>query len=466
MASGDGAESNVIPEDDGGGDWIGVIVTVASLALLGLFWAMSWQLAFLLMSVVVISIVIWQACDPFADAAQWIGTTLGIPGSVRGATLDAVASSLPELFTGIFFVALAFAAVDGSDAEALTAAGAEGYGATIATCAGSAVYNMILIPAIVAIAIAYYRRDRPTIDVEDEVLARDGVWFLLCELALLVFLFQNQMYWWMALILIGMYLVYVGQLYRDTMIYRSRLQSLKDYLEENGVTADTRTVVEDLRAKGVKVHPLLVDKTRESVVTGEEIEDDDDDDDEIPEGAGVLFGFLDVPLNHVTAWLVIIVSTAIAAAACYFLVEATRGTATALNVPVFFIAVILAAAASSVPDTFLSVGSAMRGDDSGAVSNAFGSNIFDICICLSVPLLVNSYLVGWGPVSLTQDGEPIAGLMGLRISLFVLTTVTLAIMWHNRQLTLFKALILVGLYLLFIAYAVLGSLGVLAQTGL
>ena len=70
---------------------------------------------------------------------------------------------------------------------------------------------------------------------------------------------------------------------------------------------------------------------------------------------------------------------------------------------------------------FLSIGAARRGDDSGAVSNAFGSNIFDICVSLSVPLLVNSYLLGWEPVPLTSDGEPIEGLVDLRILLAVLT---------------------------------------------
>jgi cation:H+ antiporter len=142
-------------------------------------------------------------------------------------------------------------------------------------------------------------------------------------------------------------------------------------------------------------------------------------------------------------------------------VEATRHTADFLGVPKFFVAVIVAAAASSVPDTFLAIGAARRDDDSGAVSNAFGSNIFDICICLSIPLFVNSWLTGWEPVSLLQGGKPIAGLVGLRILLVVLTIMTLAIMWHNRQLTRGKAIGLCGLYCLFIAYAVLGSLGIL-----
>jgi len=96
--------------------------------------------------------------------------------------------------------------------------------------------------------------------------------------------------------------------------------------------------------------------------------------------SGTRLSIFDVNLSFKSAWIVIGLSTIVAAIACYWLVEVTQATATTLNVPIFFVAVILAAAASSVPDTFLSVGAAMRGDDDGAVSNAFGSNIFDLCV--------------------------------------------------------------------------------------
>jgi hypothetical protein len=36
---------------------------------------------------------------------------------------------------------------------------------------------------------------------------------------------------------------------------------------------------------------------------------------------------------------------------------------------------------------------------------------------------------------------------------------TLLLMWHNRQLTRNKALVLCAMYAMFVAYAVLGSLG-------
>lgn len=443
---------NVPPEDESAGPGkTASIVTIVALLGLAIFspWVLDIKLAFLFVQVVIISIVIWQACDPFADAAQWVGETLRLPGSVRGATLDAIASSMPELFSGIFFVLAAIWATSGTP-EGIVESGSEGYGATLATCAGSAIYNMILIPAFCALVISYYRTSRPTIDVEPEVIARDGMWFLGCEAVLIAFLFQDHMYWWMGAILLGMYFVYICQLYRDAKLYQRAMDAIHRHLGEAGEAKPTPEIVEALRSEGIRATPVLVDEIKHA---------SQEEDEEDVDSAGVLYGMFDIPLNGVTATAVLLSSTVVAAIACYWLVEVTRETAVQLNVPVFFVAVILAAAASSVPDTFLSIGAAMRGDDSGAVSNAFGSNIFDICVCLSIPLIVNCYLVDWEPVSLTQDGEPIEGLVDLRILLATLTGITLLIMWHNRQLTRNKALVLCGLYGVFIAYAVAGSLG-------
>ena len=394
-------------------DFIGITIALVTLAALVGCWLATWQLGVLLASGVMIAIVIWQACDPFAEAAQWIGTTLRIPGSVRGATLDAIASSMPELFSGIFFVVVAVSSVDAGEAAAV---GAEGYGSTIATCAGSAVYNMILIPAAVGLVVSFRRKSQPYVEVGNEVLARDGIWFLVCEMLLILFLYEPQMNWWHALIFLSLYLVYVAQLARDTWRHRQNL--------------DAAELAEELA----------------------------EEQEETPQLASCLFGTVQLRMNHVTAWSVVAVSTLVAAIACYFLVDLTRATAEHLQVPTFFVAVILAAAVSSVPDTFLSIGAAMRGDDSGAISNAFGSNIFDICVCLSIPLLVNSYLVGWQPVLLSSDGEPIPGLVGLRLLLWVLTAVTLLVLWYRRQLGRGKALLLLLLYLIFVGYAVVGSL--------
>lgn len=446
--------------------WVAAVTTVIWL----LFWSLNrwqpdhiWFIPYTLSQVAVIAIVIWQVCDPFADAAQWVGEKLELPGSIRGATLDAVASSMPELFTGVFFVVIALTNAAGTQysdsataAQATIEAGAEGFGATIATCAGSAVYNMILIPAFCALAISFSRPSRPTIDIDDEVVSRDGLWFLMCQILLIWFLFEDQMMWWMGVCLIAVYIVYIGLLYFDAKQHRVKTAFLHSYMLEHGSEGRVRDLMIMMREKRFRASAALVMKAQQEFEAKRNGESGVAD-----ESAEALFGYLRIPLNALTVTGVLLSCMLIAAAACYFLVEATIDTARVLDVPSFFIAVIVAAAASSVPDTFLALGAARRGDDSGAVSNAFGSNIFDICICLSIPLLVNSWMTGWQPVSLLQDGKPIPGLEGLRVLLVSLTIVNLIIMWHNRQITRTKAIIMCGLYVIFVGYAVMGSLGYL-----
>ena len=181
--------------------------------------------------------------------------------------------------------------------------------------------------------------------------------------------------------------------------------------------------------------------------------------DEPDDETSLCFGMFDLKLTGLSATLVLLGATVVAATACYFLVELTNSSAEALGVSPFFVAVILTAAVSSIPDTFMSLGSAMRGDDSGAVSNVFGSNIFDICIGMSIPLLVCCYLNDWQPVSLVgENGKTMDGVVGLRVLLFLLSVCALSCMWYYRRITRTTAYVFCGLYLIFVGYAVVGGM--------
>ena len=405
------------PSTESGFPFFAIGMTVMAGALTGLFWSLrgnhsALEIGFVISAATLISILIWQACDPFADAAQWFGKRFRIPSSVRGATLDAVASSMPELFTGLFFVTIALTS-DKSVAERLQAS-ADGYGSTIATCAGSSIYNMILIPAICAIAISYSRQSKPEIEVASDVLKRDGSWVLFTQLGLLIFLFQPSLTWWMGVAALVAYAAYIIQLWLATRSYRS--------LDESEPGLD-------------------------------ELENAE---------AGVFFGLINIRLNVVSALMVLAFSTAVAAAACYFLVELTQSSAESLGVPAFFVAVILTAAVSSIPDTFMSLGAARRGDDSGAISNVFGSNIFDICVGMSIPLLVSCYLNDWQPITLIDEhDQTMRGVVGLRVFLFVITVVAMSIMWRKKKITSRTGWFFTVLYASFVLYAILGATGIL-----
>lgn len=439
----------------------GTDVWVSLLCVAGLLACWFWtgsspstasKLSYAFFQIATVSIVIWQACEPFADAAQFLGERWRIPSSVRGATLDAIASSLPELFTGLFFVLIAIFSSN-SDATGESIQAGEGFGATIATCAGSAVYNMILIPAFCGMTIAFTRLQNPVIEIDRKVISRDGFWFLVCEIVLVVFLFQKELSWHLGAILIALYAVYLTWLWIDARKYRvARADAIKQLRSID--TPNDQQIRDALAVGGIKATPNLIDYVRRELGDDVNLREEVDD----IEFAGVLFGWINIPLRPSVAYAVLAGSTVVTAIACYWLVEVTVSIASALAVPIFFVAVIVAAAASSVPDTLLSIANAKRGDDDGAVSNAFGSNIFDICICLSVPLIAGVILNDGQPISLSVEGQPMPGLFGLQMLLLIFTATTLGLLAHRMQLTLRKSYILVGMYLVFIAYSVLGSL--------
>lgn len=430
--------------------WTGMcLLAIAALAT-GVFYYLRstspnpiliYELGYGLSAAVCLSVALWQACDPFAEAAQWFGIYWRIPSSVRGATLDAVASSMPELFTGLFFVLVAVWG-DKTLAERIQHS-TDGYGSTIATCAGSAIYNLILIPALCCLTLVYTSKSHNELKIETEVLRRDGNWVLFTQFGLLLILFSPRLHWWMALAGLLSYLGYIVHLAIATGRHRQQLGTQPSSIKN---TQDPSQGQGDLPIRWTPV------------VSINEAADRDGEDEE--ERVYFLFNLGSVRLNSVTSIIVLLLSTIAAASACYFLVEITNALSVAIQIPAFFVSVILVASVSSVPDTLLSIGAARRGDDSGAISNVFGSNIFDICIGMSIPLLVCCYLNNWEPINLVGDNaETMRGVTGLRILLFAMTSIAMFMFWRMKKVTATMSWFFCLMYLIFILYAVAGGLG-------
>ena len=66
-----------------------------------------------------------------------------------------------------------------------------------------------------------------------------------------------------------------------------------------------------------------------------------------------------------------------------------------------FVALNLASAASSFPDTIISIKDAKKGNYDDAISNALGSNIFDVCFALGFPLFIFTLING--PIVMSED---------------------------------------------------------------
>lgn len=432
------------------------------------------NLILLFISVILLSVIIWLACEPFSRASFYLGRN--IPGSVRGATIDAIASSMPEFFTVLFFLII-FGTFESG----------------IATCAGSAIYNMMVIPAICTFFIFSFRKMKgldTDLVVEKEVLYRDGIYYLLSEIVLIGLISQDTLHWWMALMLVGLYGGYVAWLWIDTRghlrdptqrenneicnlqnkfhkaVFSKNIDALKKIWPEFSSSELAEEYEDDPEEfwSALKGHIVASQNKKKLFSTDCEIMAQGHEGFSVDylrsERGGMLRLNVEeeggegwrisdsIVYDHTkkVAWLTILIAGAAVGFACYWLTWDVEHIASELGVVPFFVALIIAAAATSVPDTFLSMLSAKKGDDSGAVSNAFGSNIFDVNIGLGLPLLI--WTVIKGPVDIGGTG-----VADIRIILLVLSLITLVIFGVKLRLNRLKAIFLFGLYLIFMGYA-------------
>lgn len=155
-------------------------------------------------------------------------------------------------------------------------------------------------------------------------------------------------------------------------------------------------------------------------------------------------------LNTKRSWQLLIVSALVIAIACYGLVFGCEYFGTSIGVEGYFVAVILAAAASSVPDTILSVKDAKKGNYDDAVSNALGSNIFDISFALGFPLFL--YTIVYGPISIPT--ETLKDITDLRIILLILSVLSVAVFYFGRGIGKIKSYFLISGYILFALFII------------
>ncbi|MFC2116850.1 sodium:calcium antiporter, partial [Bacteroidota bacterium] len=86
-------------------------------------------------------------------------------------------------------------------------------------------------------------------------------------------------------------------------------------------------------------------------------------------------------LNGINSWVLLILSTLVMSLGTWLLVLGTKMLSEGLHIPILFVAVVLSAAASSIPDTVISVKDAKKGNYDDAISNALGSNENEINNC-------------------------------------------------------------------------------------
>jgi len=362
-----------------------------------------------LLVVLLCCLIIWRASDAFEESSELIGENLS--DGVRGATINAIGSSMPELFTTIFFL--------------LVLQDTENFSGGLGTTAGSAIFNGMIIPAVVILAVIGAGVVK-SIEVSKKVLIRDGISLLVAEAVLIFLIGGATLRWYHGLILMLLYVAYI-------VIMFSTMSAPSDD-------------------------------------SGEEEDDNVDDDDESPSSRLMALLTLNIQyalykdeeLTKGKAWVQLIVSMTVIGAACLLLVVACQwmgadtftipyfGEFSGFGIPVIFVSVVIASAATSVPDTILSIRDAKAGNYDDAVSNAIGSNIFDVCFALGLPLFL--YTLVYGDITMTE--EIVVYSSELRILLFILTSIAVVIYLFGKTMGRLKAYLLLSIYAIFTLYIV------------
>lgn len=346
-------------------------------------------------------------------ASEYVGRNLS--EGVRGASINAIASSMPEVFTSLFFL---FVLMDAS-----------GFSGGIGTTAGSAIFNGMVIPAVSVLAVTAMGLTKK-IEVSKKVLLRDGIALLIAEFIFLVLISGSSLHWYHGLVLMLIYVVYI--------VYMFTTMSKKDqegFLEESHITAED---FEDEERSHTPLWKGIVTLDLERVFIGK------------------------TQINDRKAWVLLVFSTVAIALVCYLLVIACEwigedtyhvpylGEFEGLDIPVMFVALILASAASSFPDTIISMRDAQKGNYDDAISNALGSNIFDVCFALGFPLFI--FTIIQGPIQMPPEMIDLSS--ELRLLLWLLTFVAVVIFTTGKYLGRGKAVLLLSIYFLFVSYII------------
>ncbi|MEM9324333.1 MAG: sodium:calcium antiporter [Bacteroidota bacterium] len=371
-----------------------------------------------LVLITICCLVIWRAGDGFMTASAYVGRHLS--EGVRGATINAIASSMPEVFTSFFFL---FILQDAS-----------GFSGGIGTTAGSAIFNSMVIPAVSILAVVMMGMTNK-IEVNQRVVRRDGIALIIAEFIFLVLIGGSKLDWYHGFVLMAIYLVYIGYMFWQMNRNQTASKEEQQASGERKAEEIQEEITADLESNKIKAFFTL---DLESLFIG---------------GSKI---------NSVNAWSLLITSTVAIATVCYFLVLACEwigadtyhiaylGTFNGLGIPVLFVALILAAAASSFPDTIISMKDARKGEYDDAISNALGSNIFDVCFALGFPLFIFTLIQG--PIYMPPDIVNMS--TELRFLLWLLTIVAFVIFISSRYMGRGKAFLLLGIYVAFIIYVV------------
>ncbi len=264
----------------------------------------------------------------FIPALDSISGRLKIRSDVAGATFMAIGSSAPELFIAL----IAVFHPDGHEEIGL------------GTIVGSALFNVLAIIGAVALV-------RKAIVAWQPIL-RDTFFYLVSIALLALVFYNNKISLLESFMLLGVYVIYIF-----AVIHWNKIFPYKDDAVDLEQEKAEVEVVKRYRLVRLLIKPLdkVVDLTF----------------------ASSRYYMLNFIISII--WIAFL---------SWVLVYSAIGVSVILNVPEGIIALTVLAAGTSVPDLIASVIVAKKGRGGMAISNALGSNIFDILLGLGIPWLI------------------------------------------------------------------------------
>lgn len=329
----------------------------------------------------------------FITSLDQISQRFNLSSDVAGASLMAMGSSAPELAIALL---------------ALFKGGGEHSDLGIGTIVGSAVFNILVITGVSAIA-------RPA-KITWRVIVRDVVMYS-ASLALLFATFSDgNIQLWEAFAFLGLYAVYLFILANWKAFASGETEDIVHVMEEELAAEHHKPGLHHTFMRGITA------------------------------GIGFLMG--DPKKNYIRAFNV---SVLLIGLISWFLVEYAIVFSEAVNIPPVIVALTILAGGTSIPDMIASIVVARQGRGEMAIANAVGSNIFDILIGLGLPWVIAIIALGETVVVGTGDLWTSAIiLLGTVILLFIFLTT-------KYTLSRIEGWILVACYAAYVLWAWFGG---------
>jgi len=149
-------------------------------------------------------------------------------------------------------------------------------------------------------------------------------------------------------------------------------------------------------------------------------------------------------INIFKEWLRLLFSLFLIVVSVEGLVSGAIGLGNILNTPSFLWGITVVAAGTSLPDAFVSIRAAQRGDGIISLANVLGSNIFDLLVAIPVGVMIAGASI--------IDFAVAAPMMGV---LTFATIVLFAMLRTGLVLSKKESVVLLGMYGLFVLWMVL-----------